>query len=73
MEDFISPSSTVPLSSVPIQFLVNVFADSLPCEGNSRPIFITGETVPHDSCIAVPAGTTYKSAIVMYSGGPGIR
>lgn len=49
LEDFISPTDTVPLSSVSLQFLVFVTHSSEPC--TSRPVFppniITDGSVHH--------------------------
>ena len=75
MEDFITSTSTTPLSSVPIQFLISIFADSNPCSViiTAAPSLIPGETPPHDSCIPVPSGGTYTTGIVAYSGTVGVR
>ena len=73
VEDFISSSSTTPLSSVPLQFLINVFPSSQPCTGSIQPSLVAGETPPDGSCIPVPFGTTYTAGIVASSGGSGVR
>ena len=72
MEDFISLTSTTPLSSVPIQFLLDVFSDGRPCNV-SIPELVPGETPPDGSCIPVSAGDTYQAGIVASSGGVGFR
>ena len=64
IEDYISASSTTPMSSVPLQFLVNVFASNQPC--SERPVLVS-PTPPHGSCIAVPQGTTYSTDLIGYS------
>ena len=73
VEDFISASSTTALSSVPLQFLINVFANSQPCTGGIRPALVAGETPADRSCIPVPFGTTYRAGLVASSGGSGVR
>ena len=74
VEDFISSSSTTPLSSVPIQFLISVFSSSQPCYNISiQPSLVAGETPPDRSCIPVPFGTTYTAGIVASSGGSSVR
>ena len=73
MEDFISLTNTTPLSSVPIQFLLYVYSDGLPCNVTTAPELVPGETPPDGSCIPVPTGGTYQAGIVAYSGGVGFR
>ena len=74
MEDYMTTTNnTTPLSSVPIQFLVNVFSDSIPCNSVTRPELVPGETPTDGSCIPVPAGGTYRAGLVAYSGGSGVR
>ena len=54
IEDFASPSSVTPLSSVPLQFLVE-FVDS-------RPQFV-GETPVNGLCVTLEVGQTYSARI----------
>ena len=61
------------MSSVPLQFLFNVFLSSQPCTGGIRPSLVAGETPPDNSCIPVPFGTTYMAGIVASSGGTSAR
>ena len=67
MEDFISASSTVAMSSVPVQFLVRVQEITIP-PGLTPPIFV-GTTPADGSCIAV--GSTYQQQITARSGEDG--
>ena len=64
-------TSTTPMSSIPIQFLINVFVSSQPC--GTKPTLVPGETPPDGSCIPVPFGTTYHAGIVASTGSPGVR
>ena len=67
MEDFISASSTVAMSSVPVQFLVLVQVITIP-PGLTDPTFV-GATPVDGSCITV--GSTYQQQITARSGGDG--
>ena len=69
IEDFLSPSSTTPLSSVPLQFLVIVFSSSAPC--SAQPVLVADETPADGSCIPVEFGTDFTAGIVATSGGLG--
>ena len=73
IEDFLSPTDTTPLSSVPLQFLVNVFASSASCEAQPMLVPIPGETPLDDACIPVEFNTTYTAGIVASAGGVGLR
>ena len=74
MEDFISSTSTTPMSSIPIQFLAFVFTDCFSCDTNTAPaLVLEGETPVDGSCIPVPSGTTYRARIVAYSGVSALR
>ena len=73
VEDFISSTSTTPMSSVPLQFLIFVFSNNQPCTGGVRPSLVDGEFPPDESCIPVPFMTTYTAGIVADSGGPSAR
>ena len=65
VEDFISGSSTVAMSSVPVQFLVQVQQIAIP-PGVTDPTFV-GTTPADGSCIAV--GSLYQEQITARSGG----
>ena len=64
IEDYISASSTTPMSSVPLQFLVNVSDSNRPC--SETPVLVL-PTPLHGSCIAVPLGITYTTSLIAYS------
>ena len=68
IEDFASTTDTIPLSSIPVQFLVNVFTSSQPC--SAQPVFV-GSTVASGACIAVLS--TYNDTIFVETGGAGVR
>ncbi|XP_071964990.1 uncharacterized protein [Antedon mediterranea] len=69
IEDFAEPLSTTPLSTVPLQFLVNVFSNEGLC--SSAPEFV--DPTPKDgACIGIPANETYIQEIVAKSGGDGV-
>ena len=70
IEDFAKPTDTKALSSIPLQFLVNVFKSNEPCD--ERPDF-TKETRPKGSCIGIPPGGTYFDRIIVRAGGPSKR
>ena len=65
VEDFISASSTVAMSSVPVQFLVLVQQITIP-PGVTAPTFV-GTTTVDGSCITI--GSTYQQQITARSGG----
>ena len=67
VEDFISTSSTVAMSSVPVQFLVQVQQIAIP-PGVTDPTFV-GTTPADGSCIVV--GNSYQERITARSGGDG--
>lgn len=60
IEDFVSPSSTTPLSSIPVQFLIEVFEGDVSCA--EAPVF-DPVVLPSESCIAVPTGSTFTTRI----------
>ena len=64
IEDFL-PGSTVPMSSVGLQFLVFVFSSTRPC--SDAPEFIP-PTIEDDSCIAIPPGGTFHTMLVAVNG-----
>ena len=70
VEDFATTADLMPLSSVPVQFLVLVFTSSDPC--SSRPEFV-GVTRATGSCIGVPFNTTYLEPLIVQTGGVGVR
>ena len=67
MEDFISLSSTVAMSSVPVQFLVEVEQIDI-SPGTTPPTFV-GHTPADGACIAVNFRSTYQQQIIARSGG----
>ena len=71
MEDFISSNSSTPMSSVPVQFLVNVFSSHLSCTA-IKPVLV-GETLPNGACIPVPFGTTFRTSVVALVAHAGVR
>ena len=64
IEDFL-PGSTVPMSSVGLQFLVFVFSSTRPC--SDTPEFIP-PTPEDDSCVVIPPGGTFHTMLVAVSG-----
>ena len=73
VEDFISSTSTTPMSSVPLQFAVNVFSSTVPCRGGFHPSLVGRETPADNSIVAVAIGTTYTAGLVADSGGFHLR
>ena len=65
VEDFISSSSTIPMSSVPVQFLVEVQNITIP--PNVTASTFVGTTPADGSCITV--ASTYTEQITARSGG----
>ncbi|XP_071821080.1 uncharacterized protein [Apostichopus japonicus] len=59
--DFATPTSTQPLSYIPLQFLVDVFSSSVSCL--DQPVFIPPTRVP-DSCVGIPENGTYHEPII---------
>ena len=64
IEDFL-PGSTVPMSSVGLQFLVLVFSSVQPC--CDTPVFIP-PTLENNSCVEIPPGETSHTLLVAESG-----
>ncbi|CAF3982868.1 unnamed protein product [Rotaria sp. Silwood1] len=59
IEDFITPTSTTPLSGVPVQFLVHVVN---PASCTTEPVIVG---IPfEDSCIPVTVGQTFNSMLI---------
>ena len=67
VEDFISSSSTVAMSSVPVQFLVDVMQIDAPPDVTA-PTFV-GTTPADGSSINITIGSTYQQQITAQSGG----
>ena len=65
IEDFASKTDTEPLSSIPLQFVIEVFNSSAPCASNQP------EIVGATRCIGV--SSTYQERIVAQSGDSNIR
>ena len=68
IEDFASTTDTVPLSSIPVQFLVQVFSSIQPC--SAQPVFV-GSTTASGACIGI--SSMYQDTIFVETGGTGIR
>ena len=66
VEDFATPSATVAMSSIPVQFLVEVVDTSVPC--GSGPFFVP-PTRADGTTVGVPLGSTYTDRIIAESGG----
>ncbi|KAJ8025225.1 Hyalin [Holothuria leucospilota] len=60
IEDFVNAFSTVPLSSIPLQFLFEVFESDGSCA--DAPVFDPA-VLSGESCIAVPSGQTFTTRI----------
>lgn len=74
IEDFSSPSDTVAMSSVPVQFLILVTTEIVN-PGNedvTEPIFV-GDTPEDRAYFSVPLGSTWHEQITAMSGGEGVR
>ncbi len=67
IEDFV-PNSTVPLSSVALQFLVLVVISTEPC--SHTPEFIP-PTLRQGSCVAIPPGATFNTQLIATNGSSG--
>jgi len=65
IEDFASTTDTVPLSSIPLQFIIEVFNSTAACASNQP------EIVGRTRCIEV--SSTYRERIVAESGASNIR
>ena len=66
IEDFASRTDTVPLSSIPLQFVIEVYSSTAPCASSNQPE-IRGGT----RCVEILS--TYQERIVAHSGGSNIR
>ena len=72
IEDFYSDIDTAPLSSVPLQFIVNVYESSFgndSCYG--KPTF-SWQTRRDGACVGIPLNSTFHEAVIAESGGPGV-
>ncbi|KAK7073546.1 hypothetical protein SK128_016753 [Halocaridina rubra] len=69
IEDFL-PGSNSPISSVALQFMVEVFTSNESC--SSVPEFIP-PTLPQGTCVAIPPNSTFTGQLVAYSGSPGAQ
>ncbi|KAK7066421.1 hypothetical protein SK128_019271 [Halocaridina rubra] len=67
IEDFL-PGSNTPMSSVALQFVVEVYSSSEPC--SSQPDF-TPNTLPQRACVAVPPNTDLQMKLEANSGKAG--
>ena len=70
VEDFATTSSTTPMSSVPVQFLVNIFTSTVSC--GSEPTF-TGATPANGDTVAIVLGDTWQATLTAESFGTGVR
>lgn len=70
VEDFATPSDTVAISSIPVQFLVLVVPSTDPC--GSGPFFVP-PTRLDGSSLVVTLGSTYTDRITAESGGPSLE
>ena len=70
IEDFAAPEDTVPLSSVPLQFVASVFTSEFLC--SDRPKFVVPTRVD-GSCIGVPFNTTWHEQIIVQTSSPELR
>ncbi|XP_053392818.1 uncharacterized protein LOC123564214 isoform X2 [Mercenaria mercenaria] len=61
VEDYINATSETPLSSIPVQFLVNVYKSNASCAKSTE---FVAPTPPNDACIGVPEGEILELDIV---------
>ncbi|KAK7074162.1 hypothetical protein SK128_012723 [Halocaridina rubra] len=69
VEDFL-PGSNTPLSSVALQFMVEVFSSAASC--SSVPQFLP-PTIAEGKCLAIPPNSTFTTQMLAYSGKPGAQ
>ena len=67
IEDFYSPLDTVPLSSIPLQFLVNVYRSTNTVTCPYLPTFVW-PTRRNNACVGILVNTTFSDTIVAQSG-----
>lgn len=60
IEDFLTPASTTPLSSIPLQFLFEVIEGDGTCV--DAPVY-DATVLPVESCIGVSPGSTFTTRI----------
>ncbi|XP_062587636.1 uncharacterized protein LOC134249283 [Saccostrea cucullata] len=70
IEDFSPLNSTHALSSVSLQFLVNVFSSDKPCQ--DKPKFIM-PTRLDGACVGIPINSTWTEQIIARSGADGVN
>jgi hypothetical protein len=72
IEDFYSPLDTIALSSIPLEFLVNVYSSTY---GNvscySKPTFVW-PTRRDGACVGIPLNSTFQESIIARSGGSNV-
>ena len=71
IEDFASPTDTMPMSSVPFQFLIRVLSSADATCANQPEL--VGVTRLDGSCIGVPFNTTWHELITARSGTNDVR
>lgn len=69
VEDYISATDTIAMSSVPVQFLVNI-VEAIP-ENVTAPAFV-GDIPGDGTCITIPVGSTFNLRLTARSGGDDI-
>lgn len=70
IEDFSSINTTHALSSVSLQFLVNVFSSDKPCQ--DKPKFVM-PTRQDGACVGIPINSTWTEQIIARSGEDGVK
>jgi hypothetical protein len=65
LEDFISSSSSVPLSKVPLQFLIDVAQRGSGCGAG---VSFTSSTLSNNVCVTVSPGTIFTTKISVTEG-----
>ena len=65
LEDFTSSSSSVPLSKVPLQFLIQVAQRGTSCGAGVK---FASSTLSDNICVTVPPGTTFTTKISVTEG-----
>ena len=64
VEDFVSPTDTIPMSSIPVQFIVQIFSSSQSCSSNDQPELV-GSTPKDGSCIGAPFFSPWSAVITV--------
>ena len=65
IEDYASRLDRSPLSSVPLQFIIQVYHNDTNCTSSPRFSYLTR---PHESCIGVEFNKTYNDIIFATTG-----